>query len=78
MGSDLPDSWTGASAATQVAWEMPLLKSQRPVRRYPPSDLMALVPGRGGPLVTTVVGSPHISCAADSLIRTAFVENTLF
>ena len=61
-----------------MAWEMPLLKSHMPVRRYPSLVLTALVPGRGGPLVTTVSGLPQISSATDRLTRTAFVENTLF
>ena len=70
--------WMGVRAATQVAWEIPLLKSHVPVNRYPSRVLTALVPGRGGPLVTTVFGSPQISSATALSMRTAFVEKTLF
>ena len=69
---------TGASAAIQVAWSLPLLKFQCPLSRKPPGVGTDFDPAVGGPLVTTARCSPQISRAVANGIRVDLVEKTLF
>ena len=66
-----------ATAMTQFACLMPLLKSHRPDNLYPPFVTLRFV-DFGGPFDKTELVSVHIELASDCGINAAKVPNTLF